>query len=55
MNQDGLVNVVDIQACVNVFLGSETDAVLVKRSDVNKVDGVNVSDIQQIVNVFLGG
>jgi hypothetical protein len=49
------VNVLDVQLCVNVFLGTETDPGLATRSDLN-IDGVvNVIDVQQIVNVFLAG
>ncbi|MCX6071766.1 MAG: S8 family serine peptidase [Chloroflexi bacterium] len=55
VNSDGSVNVLDVQLCVNVFLGTETDPGLATRSDLN-IDGVvNVIDVQQIVNVFLAG
>jgi hypothetical protein len=37
-----------------VFLGTETEPILVMRSDVNDDGLVNVLDVQMIVNVFLG-
>jgi len=55
MNQDGLVNVLDVQVCVNVFLGSENDPGIVARADVNGDGAVNVLDVQTIVNAFLQG
>ena len=55
LNQDGRVNVLDVQLCVNVFLGVETDPEVVARADVNDDGAVNVLDVQRIVNVFLTG
>jgi len=47
------VDVLDIQLCANVVLGTETDPGIVARADVN-VDGeVNVLDLQIIVNIYL--
>ncbi len=55
LNVDGVVNALDVQLCVNVILGTETDPGIIARSDVN-VDGVaNVLDLQMIVNLILGG
>jgi hypothetical protein len=47
--------VLDVQLCVNVFLGSETDPEIVARADVNGDGTANVLDIQAIVNAFLQG
>jgi len=55
INQDGQVNVLDVQLCVNVFLGSQTDAGIVARADVNGDGSVNVLDVQAIVNTYLHG
>jgi len=54
LNQDGTVNVIDVQLCVNVFLGTETTPDIIARADVNDDGSVNVIDVQRIVNVFLG-
>jgi hypothetical protein len=51
---DGLINIQDIQACVNVILGIEGDPDIVARADVNGDGPVNVLDIQEIVNIILG-
>jgi hypothetical protein len=55
INQDGRVDVLDVQLCVNVVLGLESDPELVLRADVNGDGQPNVLDVQIIVNVFLGG
>ena len=55
LNLDGAVNVLDIQLCVNVFLGVETDPGIVDRSDLNGDGAVNVLDVQLLVNLFLAG
>jgi hypothetical protein len=54
LNLDGQVNVLDVQLCVNVFLGTETDPTTVALADVNGDGQVNVLDVQSIVNAFLG-
>ncbi len=55
INMDGRIDVLDVQLCVNVFLGSETDPGLVARADVNSDGSVDVLDVQMVVNTFLGG
>jgi subtilisin len=55
LNLDGRVNVLDVQLCVNVFLGTEADPDIVARADVNQDIAVNVLDVQRIVNAFLSG
>ena len=45
----------DVQLCVNVFLGSQSDPEIVARADVNHDGSVNVLDVQVIVNAFLHG
>ena len=45
----------DVQLCVNVFLGSETEPGTVARADINADGTVDVLDVQQTVNIFLGG
>jgi hypothetical protein len=55
LNLDGAINVLDIQLCVNVFLGVETDPAIVDRSDLNGDAAVNVLDVQLLVNLFLAG
>ena len=53
INNDGLVNIQDIQLCVNVILGTETNAEIVARADVNDDEEINVLDIQTIANIIL--
>jgi hypothetical protein len=54
LNLDGSVDVLDVQLCVNVFLGSEADPGIMARANVNGDAGVDVLDVQLIVNLFLG-
>ena len=55
LNLDGGVDVLDVQLCVKVFLGTETDPGIVGRSDVNGNSAADVLDVQLVVNEFLGG
>ena len=55
LNGDGAVNVLDLQLCVNVFLGVESDPTIVARSDLNSDEAVNVLDVQFIANLVLSG
>jgi len=55
INQDGQVDVLDVQLVVNVFLGSQTNPEVVARADVNGDGAVNVLDVQAIVNAYLHG
>ncbi len=55
LNGDGGVNVLDLQLCINVFLGVETDPTIMSRSDVNSDGNADVLDIQRIANIILSG
>jgi hypothetical protein len=55
LNQDGRVDVIDAQLCVNAFLGAETRPEIVARADVNGDARVDVLDVQLVVNAFLSG
>jgi hypothetical protein len=55
INQDGNVDAYDLQLCVNVYTGHETDPGLVARADVDENGIVNQADIQQVVNAILIG
>jgi hypothetical protein len=55
LNGDGGVNVLDLQLCINVFLGTEFDPEIVAIADVNSDGNVDVLDIQRIANIILSG
>ena len=55
VNGDGGVNVLDLQLCVNVFLGVESDPTIALRSDINLDGQVDVLDVQAIANIILAG
>ena len=46
---------IDFQLCVNVFLGPQSDPVILARTDVNLNGRVDVLDVQLVVNAFLSG
>jgi len=52
VNQDGAVNVLDVQLCVNVFLKIEQDPSIVQRADVNRDGQISSEDVRQILNGF---
>ncbi len=49
VNQDGSVNISDVQVIVNVILGNAAN----DRADVNGDDHVTISDVQEVVNSIL--
>lgn len=49
VNDDKMVNVQDVVACVNVILTSSDN----KRADVNKDGSINVQDVVNVVNIIL--
>ena len=51
---DEVIDVVDVQLCVNVILDLESDPGIVGRADINEDGQVDVSDLQQIVDQVLG-
>jgi xylan 1,4-beta-xylosidase len=55
VNQDGKVDSIDLQLCINVILNSETDPIIVQRADVTKDGYVNSSDIYRIIEKILEG
>ncbi len=55
INADGKVDIVDVQLCINVFLGVELDPDISALADVNGDGNVNVIDVQQVVNSILTG
>lgn len=55
VSSDGVVNVIDVQLCVNIILGTESDPGRTGRADVNGDGGVDVLDVQRIVNIILAG
>ena len=51
VNQDGSVNVLDVQACVNDILGVQDYG---SSADANKDGKVDILDVQGVVNIILG-
>jgi hypothetical protein len=55
INLDGQVDVLDVQLCVNIILGTELDPAMIARADLNADGAVDVLDLQLIVNEYLAG
>ncbi len=54
LNTDNALNIQDVQLLVNVILGIETNAALVKEADINGDGEVNIVDLQIVINLVLG-
>ena len=54
LNGDGVVNVLDVQLAVNVFLGAQTDSTIVSRADLNADGVVTPLDVFIVVDIALG-
>jgi hypothetical protein len=53
INRDGVVDARDLQLCVNVLIGAETDTILLERADVNDDDSINAADLEQVLEMIL--
>ena len=54
VNQDGKVDVSDVNLAVNIILGKESRADYISRADMDGNGNVDVSDVNLIVNIILG-
>jgi hypothetical protein len=54
LNLDGSVDEIDLQLCLGVVLGSESDTGIRQRADLNQDGKVNALDMQMIVIIILG-
>jgi hypothetical protein len=53
INQDGKTNAQDLQLCIRVMLGKETDPAIIQYADLNNDGIVNESDLEMLVNFML--
>ena len=53
VNNDGSVNISDINVIVSIILGSHVDSETMKRADVNEDGTVNISDINTLLSIIL--
>ncbi len=54
VNADGEVNIADVNALIDIILGSETDETTAERADVNNDGEVNVADVNTLIDIILG-
>ena len=54
VNLDGEVSVADVNAVIDVILGSEADEDLRHRADVNRDGEVSLADINSVIDVIMG-
>jgi hypothetical protein len=55
INEDGATNAQDLQLCVRVMLGMETDPTIAQFADLNNDGVVNTSDLEMLINLMLIG
>ena len=53
VNGDGVVNVADINAVVNIILGGRASAEVLERADVNGDGNITISDINVLISLIL--
>ena len=53
VNNDGKVDIDDVNIVVNIILGSDSADKYGGRADVDGVDGVDISDVNVIINILL--
>jgi hypothetical protein len=53
VNNDGEVNISDINLLIDIILGGNADELTLKRADVNDDDEINISDLNSIINTIL--
>lgn len=53
VNADGVVDIADINAVINVMLGKEDGSKYGNRADVNGDGGIDISDVNTIINIML--
>ena len=54
LNGDGVVDVTDVNICINVILERNTDPDIIALSDLNGDGTVDVADVNMIINIILG-
>ena len=54
VNQDGKVDVTDVNLAVNIILGKESRADYIARADMDGNGSIDVTDVNLIVNIILG-
>lgn len=54
MNLDGVIDVSDINAVINIMLGKSYDAMLKHNADINRDKRIDVSDVNNVINIMLG-
>lgn len=53
VNNDGEVNIVDVNVVINIILGRTVDDQTLQRADVNKDGEINIIDVNDIINIIL--
>jgi hypothetical protein len=54
LNEDGRIDVLDVQLCTNVVLGTENDPEIVSKADLNMDGVVDTMDVLEIIQGILG-
>ena len=54
VNNDGEVNIADVNAIIGIILGISTDDDIIYRADVNGDTEINIADVNEIIRIILG-
>jgi len=54
VNGDGEVNIADINALIDIILGTTADVGTTARADVNNDGEVNIADVNVLIDIILG-
>jgi hypothetical protein len=53
INMDGTVDTIDVQLCVNAFLGTETSPDIIARADINNDGIVDLEDMEMVIEEII--
>ena len=53
VNGDGEVNIADVNALIDIILGSQADDAMMKRADVNKDGEISIGDVTALIDILL--
>ena len=53
VNNDGEVNISDINLLIDIIFGGNADELTLKRADVNDDDEINISDVNSVINIIM--
>ena len=53
LNKDGVVDIDDVNICINIILGTNNDPVATALADLNGDNSADIADVNAIINIIL--